>query len=272
MPKHDIKKLCINADDFAQSEAIDDAVVDLAKRGVISSTSALVLSPRWMASAQRLQGLPIQVGLHLDLTSHFTHAFGCHYSLPKLILMAYLRALNKQALKETIEQQWDVFTSALGRAPDFIDGHQHVHQLPVVRDVLLSVVAEKKWGTQPHQWLRVCHAQHWRGIKAMVISSLGAKCLTRKALQMHIATNSDFAGVYDFDGKSNLENNWEQWLSNLSGNKPLVMCHVAVSGQADGCDGKNDISLDEILPARVNEFNWLKSKSFQSLLKAKQCL
>jgi len=267
MAKNDIRKLCINADDFAQSEVIDDAIVDLAKRGVITSTSALVLSPRWMASAGRLQHLPVQVGLHLDLTSHFTHGSGCHYSLRKLIFLAYLRALNVQALKQTIEQQWDAFTKAYGRAPDFIDGHQHVHQLPVVRDVLLSVIAEKKWGTQPHQWLRVCHARHWRGMKAMVISSLGAKSLARKALQMHISTNSDFAGVYDFDGKCNLGNYWDKWLNSLSGSMPLVMCHVAVSGQEDGYDG--GMSHDEILPARVNEFNWLRSRDFKSLLKAR---
>jgi len=272
MPNHDIRKLCINADDFAQSEAIDNAIVDLAKRGVITSTSALVLSPRWKSSAVRLQNLTVQVGLHLDLTSHFSHAFDCHYSLRKLIVLAYLRALDVQVLKKNIEQQWDAFTCAFGRAPDFIDGHQHVHQLPVVRDALLAVIAEKQWGAQPHQWLRVCHARHWRGFKAMVISVLGAKCLARKALQMHIATNSDFAGVYGFDEKCNLENSWECWLGNLSGDKPLVMCHVADFYQANGLNSKTDISHDEILPARVNEFNWLKSKGFQSLLNARHFL
>ena len=62
---NDLKKLSINADDFAQSKAIDDAVMYLAERKIISSTSALVLSPRWAQSAKSLKNLPIQVGLHV---------------------------------------------------------------------------------------------------------------------------------------------------------------------------------------------------------------
>lgn len=269
MPKNEIRKLCINADDFAQSEVIDDAIVDLAKRGIITSTSALVLSPAWAASAQRLKDLPIQVGLHLDLTSHFTPAFGFHYSLPRLIFLACIRALSKQDLKKIIELQWFKFTEVYGSAPDFIDGHQHIHQLPVVRDALLSVIAENKWGSEPNQWLRVCRAQRWQGVKAMVISSLGAKSLQFKASQMNIATNTDFAGVYNFDEKCNLEKNWRRWLGSLSGNKPLVMCHVAVASQSVDFESGSGIDHDEILRARVNEYNWLKSKEFKLLLKAK---
>ena len=34
----------------------------------------------------------------------------------------------------------DAFVDAFGRAPDFIDGHQHVHLFPQVSDAVLDVV------------------------------------------------------------------------------------------------------------------------------------
>lgn len=266
---NDLKKLSINADDFAQSKAIDDAIIYLAERKIISSTSALVLSPRWAESAKALKNLPIQVGLHLDLTSHFTYQFGCHYSLSKLIFLAYSRQLNRQHLEKIIELQWDKFSDAYGRPPDFIDGHQHVHQLPIVRDALFTIIAKKGWGSQSNQSLRVCYAQHWQGCKAMVISTLGAKYLQKKAMQRGIATNTDFAGVYNFNENDNLKKTWGSWLNSLSGENPVVMCHVAVPAQLSGINNTDDAQHDVIYNARVNEYQWLKSDNFQLLLNSK---
>ena len=39
-----------------------------------------------------------------------------------------------------------------GEIPDFIDGHQHVHVLPVIRLALLAVLTER--GYQGRLWLR----------------------------------------------------------------------------------------------------------------------
>ena len=46
-------------------------------------------------------------------------------------------------LRTEIAAQLDTFTQALGRAPAYIDGHQHVHQLPVVRTLLLEEIARR---------------------------------------------------------------------------------------------------------------------------------
>ena len=264
----DFRALQINADDFAQSEAIDTAIINLANHNIISSTSALVLSPRWPQAAKQLLDLPLQVGLHLDLTSDFTKKFDCYYPLPKLIFLAYSRQLNIQALEKTIELQWNVFVDALGRPPDFIDGHQHVHQLPVVRDALFSVIEKKSWGLQKGHWLRNCQSSHFRDFKAAVISMLGAQYFRKKAQQLGINTNSDFAGVYNFNANANLKKMWANWLTDLSGETPLMMCHVAVNENSNAASN----SIDAIYHARVNEYNWLMSDDFKQLLHSKSCL
>ncbi len=255
------KKIIINADDFAQSAPIDEAIIDLAERKIIQSASALVLSPRWVVSANRLTSLPIQVGLHLDLTSPFTQGFDCYHQLPRLIASAYTNRLDSKRLENIIELQFERFTDHFGRFPDFIDGHQHVHQLPVVRDALFSVIVKKNWGHQPENWLRICQTQYRRGLKAQLISALGAKDIQKLATENGIPTNSDFAGVYDFDAHKNLNILWRNWLNNLQGNFPVIMCHVAKMPQSNLADRS-----DPIYEARLKEYAWLSSPEFKALL------
>ncbi len=255
------KKVFINADDYAESAEIDAAVIDLAKRHIIHGTSALVLSPHWPDSAKKLNDLPIQVGLHLDLTSRFNGLFHGSNALSHLITRAYLRSLNPKKLEATIELQWDRFTEFSGKAPDFIDGHQHVHQLPVVREALFAVIRKKNWGRQPHQWIRICHSARWRGFKAGLISLLGANKTRHMAKQHGIRTNTDFAGVYNFDANSQLANLWQSWLSGLQGT-PVIMCHIAIEQE----NPTSDSVQDPIYAARVAEYHWLLSPKFQTSL------
>ena len=51
-----------------------------------------------------------------------------------------------------VATQVEAFVTAFGRPPDFIDGHQHVHLFPQVRDAVLKVAAE----TAPSAWVRQC--------------------------------------------------------------------------------------------------------------------
>lgn len=264
------KSVFINADDFGESAAVDAAIINLAQRRIIHSTSALTLSPHWPDSASQLKELSIQVGLHLDFTSRFSEHFSCQYRLPALILASYCRLLNFKKMESAIELQWNRFVEAYGRAPDFIDGHQHVHQLPVIRDALFAVIRKKSWGQEPRQWLRVCQPVRWRGLKAGLIASFGAQTTKDMAMQAGIRTNSDFAGVYNLDPEEPLPALWQQWLANLSGDMPLIMCHVAIPHlTSQQSHPSHPIHTDSIYPARVAEYQWLSSRGFQTLLQTK---
>ncbi len=56
------------------------------------------------------------------------------------------------ALAAELRAQFEAFAAAFGRPPDFVDGHQHVHLFPQVRDAALEAVA---W-MAPHAWVRQC--------------------------------------------------------------------------------------------------------------------
>ena len=63
-----------------------------------------------------------------------------------------LRLLDRNRLAIEIATQLKAFVTAFGRAPDFVDGHQHVHLFPQVREPLLEMVKE----VAPQAWVRQC--------------------------------------------------------------------------------------------------------------------
>ncbi len=100
------------------------------------------------------------IGLHVTLTAPFTPMTpgygplrdGGFLPLEAMMLAAFLQRLSHERLAIEIATQFKAFVLAFGRAPDFVDGHQHVHLFPQVRDAFLSVVKEMA----PQAWVRQC--------------------------------------------------------------------------------------------------------------------
>lgn len=245
-------KVVVNVDDFALAPAIDAGVCDLAQRGVVTSTSALVRGPRWPHAARTLSDLPLDVGLHLDLTAD---AHDEARASARFVLAAMMRAVPRARVRARIYEQFSRFEDALGQAPVFVDGHLHLHQLPGVRELLVEEIVRRYPTRKPA--LRVCWAAARSGVKARVIAALGAHALARLAAAAGIATNRAFAGVYDFAAPVDLAALWRAWLAPAVGDGLVVMSHVAHGG----ADGVSHVD------AREREYAWLASPAFTALLR-----
>lgn len=260
-----MKPIIICADDYAQSPAIDEAILTLIAQNRLSATSCMVLSPRWDVAAKALTSAvrtKADIGLHLD----FTH-FGQAYAHPKLIAHSHLRNLPTQRIQQSIHTQLDRFEQALGTPPDYVDGHQHVHQLPQIRDLLLNTLKAR----YPHQlpWIRIAKPPSGTGLKASIIKLLGANALERSAKQMGFACSGYLLGVYDFSGDcQQYESQLTQWISSipavvntsLQAHTPVLMCHPAIHKPGSELN-------DPIYQARLNEFSVLNSDKIDTLFK-----
>src|SRR5699024_11083010 len=89
----------------------------------------------------RLNQLNVDIGLHLDLTGIFASTL--RGSLKSVIIASYLRRFNPRQVTDIIKQQLDGFEERFNRAPVFIDGHQHIHQFPVIRQCLINELANR---------------------------------------------------------------------------------------------------------------------------------
>lgn len=253
-----MKPLIICADDFAQSPAIDAGIIQLILQNRLSATSCMVLSPRWTEAAKSLKQEirnKADIGLHLDFTQ-----FGDAYAHPVLIARSLLRSLPVEATRLSIHKQLDRFEEELGTAPDYVDGHQHVHQLPQIRDTLLDALKQRYNKKLP--WIRIAKPPASDGFKGKIIRQLGGKALERKAKVMGFDCSGELLGVYSFTGNSqHYEKLLGTWISaaNNSIGIPALMCHPAIEKLGSEIN-------DPIYAARLTEFLVLNSNNFHSLL------
>lgn len=198
------KPFIVCADDFGMNAAANRAILDMASEGRLSATSCLVDGPCFEAGALKLKEVSLQKGLHLNFTDDLGQP-GVHYPLKTLIRKAYLRRLDAAQLKAQIVRQLDRFESTMGAAPDYVDGHLHVHQLPQIREALITELSQRYAGKAGF-WVRSTIMRDQPALprrlrlKAFIIQQLGAKALVRLANQRGIKTNPGFLGVYNFQG------------------------------------------------------------------------
>ena len=235
------KRVVVCGDDFGMNADIDEGMIALAGMRRVSAVSCLTLGPTFAANAPRLATLDVDIGLHLNLSETLGPGDDPMPTLGTLILKAYAGLLDAAWIDAQLARQFDAFEAAFGRAPDYVDGHQHVHQLPGIRKRVLALLA-RRYGTHAGghtPWLRQtapgmqCGIPLKESIKARVIGALGAAALAREARSSGLRTNRRLLGVYAFDGgKRRYARLLQTWLFNAR-DGDLVMCHPAL-GSAPG--------------------------------------
>lgn len=135
------------ADDYGLAPGVSEAILDLLQRGRLTGTGCMTGFPEWQQAARRIQPLAghVAIGLHLTLTDQPALTAGTSLvsdgQLPPLADLAApfrRRRVKAAEIQAELDAQLGRFTDALGRMPDFVDGHQHVHFLPAVRDWLTT--------------------------------------------------------------------------------------------------------------------------------------
>ncbi|MNS92853.1 hypothetical protein D3C72_1269990 [compost metagenome] len=229
------KRVVVCGDDFGMNADIDGGMIALAGMGRVSAVSCLAQGPTFAANAHRLDALDVDVGLHVNFTEALSPGDAPMPALGRLILKAYARLLDAAWIDAQLVRQFDAFEAAFGRAPDYVDGHQHVHQLPVIRDRVVALLKHRYGPRSP--WLRQtapgmqCGIPLKESIKARLIGGLGAAALAREARENGLRTNRRLLGVYGFDGgKRRYSGLLQNWLFNAR-DGDLVMCHPALDGK-----------------------------------------
>jgi predicted glycoside hydrolase/deacetylase ChbG (UPF0249 family) len=225
-----VRRIAVCADDFGMNPGIDDGIVELARLRRLSAVSCLTSTQGFVRNASRLADLPVDLGVHLNFTEALDEP-GLHVPLPLLIAQTYAHMLDKRRIERQIERQVEAFESTLGRAPDFIDGHQHVHQLPQIREALFRVLQRRYSGRTP--WVRSSAPPPLRRlppgtrVKAGIIGTLGGGATRRAARAAGVRTNTALIGVYDLAGGMQVYDALlTHWLAGARDGE-LLMCHPA---------------------------------------------
>jgi chitin disaccharide deacetylase len=266
-----LKRLVLCADDYALSDGVSRGILELAERGRISATSVMANMPDWPRHAPALRDVAgrIGVGLHLNFTTGFPISAvpaiapgGFLPSLQDLVRRSFTGRLPASEVRAEIERQLDALEQAFGAQPAFVDGHQHVHVLPVIRPMLLEAL--KARGLRDRLWLRDPSDEILpilrRGVstdKALIVKAL-ATGFRRAARAAGFDTNEGFSGYGPFDRATPPERVFRQAFVDL-GRRPVVMAHPGLAGGRVTEHGAE-------METRPLEFAYLASDAFRDLL------
>lgn len=267
------RRIWLCADDYGMAPGVNKAIRELILRERLNATSVMMAAPH--IGSDDVDALEMlnsgatraALGLHVTLTGPFkplSNGFaplrdGAFPPINEMMRLAMTRRLAPEPFAIEIATQLQAFVAAFGHLPDFVDGHQHVHLLPVVRDAFLNVVA----AIAPNAWVRQCGRARaaWRlpDHKGLVLDvlSLGFKA---QAAQHGLATNPAFAGAYVFNDKARFARIFPRFLKGLP-DGGLIMCHPGFVDAALE-------SLDPVTTLREHEFAFLNSDAFLHVLAA----
>lgn len=275
MSKTGQRRIWLVADDYGISPGVNCAICDLIGRGRINATSVMMVGPAISRddAAALLNAAAANpnaaIGLHATLTAPFA-PLTMHYHpvhggqflpLGRKLRGTLLRRHDRHVIATELSAQIEAFTERFGRAPDYVDGHQHVQLFPQVRDAFLGVVK----ALAPNAWVRQCGrsvplARRLGDPKPLLLDALSAPFRSRAA-RAGVAFNSGFAGAYDFLRETDFEALMDSFLDGLP-DGGLVMCHP---GEVD----ETLISLDPFTDQREREYAYLGSERFPELLAAR---
>ncbi len=199
------------ADDYGLAPGVSAGIRELLALGRLSATSCMSVTPHWGAEGPRLAPFRAQadLGLHLTLTDRAPLGrmprlapAGRLPTLPRLMVRAFSSGLDRDEVAAEIDRQIDRFETVIGSAPAFLDGHQHVHLLPVIRDIVVDRCERRLSGAGTY--LRCCAestasilARGVAPVRALVISAL-SRGLSARLHKAGVRSNSAFRGVRSF--------------------------------------------------------------------------
>jgi predicted glycoside hydrolase/deacetylase ChbG (UPF0249 family) len=266
-----MRRIWLCADDYGISAGVNLAIRDLVVRGRLNATSVLVVA----AACHRSEALALDalnsiaprvaIGLHVALTAPFRPLSGefrapVFEPLGATVRHAFLRRFDASSLVAEMEAQLDKFHALFGRAPDYIDGHHHVHLLPQVRDAVLAVTRERA----PNAWIRQCG----RGVPLIrkvadykgFFLDLMSRDFQRRAGAAGLRTNPAFAGTYEFNDDADFAALFPRFLERLPEGS-VVMCHPGfVDAELQ--------RLDPLTTLREREYAFLAGDGFPGVLAA----
>jgi chitin disaccharide deacetylase len=256
------------ADDYGLTPGVSHAIRMLAAANRISATSAIVTRPNWPREALALKPLmtDIAVGLHLNLTLGAPLAgksrlapHGPFLSLRRLIPAVLSGQLRPGEIASEIECQLDAFEAGIGAAPDFVDGHEHVHVLPVVRKALMDTLKRRYAGRpllirNPAGSRVPPFSRPSPQLKSLILRILSTSM--QRDIERHgFISNDAFGGISAFKATAAAVAQDFSAASTIEGWRPVVMCHPgfpdAELARIDRVNARRQMEFDALMGSPI---------------------
>ena len=150
-----MKLIAVNSDDAGLHPGTDQAILKCARDGIVRNATVIINGPTAGDFIARANGDGLETGLHINLTHGLAMAGpastltdeGGNFLQPKSVIWqrAMSGQMDSRQVWAEIKAQIETFYEMGGR-PLHVDGHNHVHLFPQVREVLAEML--------PYAWFR----------------------------------------------------------------------------------------------------------------------
>lgn len=261
-----MKWLIINADDFGVTKKINNGIINSYVNGVLTSTSIMANGEAFRDAVRLSRKIPdLSIGVHLVLVGEKSvlppqevpSIIGPNgrlienYSL--FIHKFFLRQIRRIDIKKEIRAQIEKILAA-GIDISHINGHQHLHVLPWILDLVLELAKEYKISWVRNSYDCITSKKQWDQLGLRVIANIAKNKIKKRKLK-----TSDYFYGAGYSGKLT-EKNLLYVLENIPQGISELMCHP---GDYDaqlksrykrfwGCGWKEE--QDALTSARVKNF------------------
>lgn len=167
-----MKRLILTADDFGDSLAVNKAVEEAHRQGVLTAASLMVSGGAAEDAVARARRLPsLRVGLHVVLVdgtpvlppAAIPGLVDAGGKFPSVLFRAgvrfFFRPKVRRALEREIRAQFEAF-GATGLPLDHVNSHHHIHLHPTLAGLILKV--GRDFGSPPLRYPREPLLPSWR--------------------------------------------------------------------------------------------------------------
>jgi predicted glycoside hydrolase/deacetylase ChbG (UPF0249 family) len=237
------------ADDYGLSPGVSRAIRELLEAGRLTATSCMTVFPEFETDGPLLRPWlgKADIGLHFTLTAD--------RPVGAVMRQAYFGCLGQAAVAAELHRQLERFKTVMGGSPDYIDGHQHVHLYPEVREAVVTAARrEGAYVRSTREPINLGMTRRPSPVEAAFLSWTAGplECLL---WENDVCTNRGFRGVRTFRERVPYRNLFLRMIDGAS-DCSIVMCHP---GHTDSVLAERDGITD----VREDEFSYFASDVFQ---------
>jgi hopanoid biosynthesis associated protein HpnK len=148
-----MRRVIVTGDDFGLSSAVNTAIAQAHREGILTSASVMINAPAWQGAVELAQAHPsLCLGLHLTLIQG--RAVLPHRHIPHLVdnqgnfrrepvsagMLYFFSRQAREEIRAELEAQVEKMLQT-GLSPRFLNGHLNIHLHPAVWPVVLCLAA-----------------------------------------------------------------------------------------------------------------------------------
>ncbi len=204
-----MKKIIVNADDFGLTKDISKNIIEIYKRGNLSSTSLMVNTPGTDYAIQLAKNnLGLGVGLHFNLTegkaiagkSTLTDTKGFFLNKSRINLGVFFNKIKPLEIKYELEAQYNYLKNR-GLDITHIDSHQHIHMNPKIFKIIANFAKSKSINIRiafPHIIKRKNGKYNLNKFLKQLILYFASRINAKYAEKISLKFNHSFNSIFDF--------------------------------------------------------------------------